>query len=308
MPTTSVIASGPRAETRAERLALDERHRVEGQPVGVARREHRDDVRLLQRGDRADLALEALRAEPERQIGRQHLHDDLALRAAAPRRRTRGSCRRRRARAPGGRRHRAISGAGLAGPRASDDVSRGARGRRRARCAPIWERRAGGVRDGPPRFPSCRRSHRSLHSSDSHSRLHALVPSFDPVRGRHAPLPGDPLSAQVATAPLGFSDPQRVARLSSTFGDIDRAFREHAEREHIPGAVWAIVIDGTRRAHRRDRLSRRRVEVARRQRHRVPHRLDDEELHGDVDPQAARRGQALARRSGREVRARARRR
>src|SRR5436189_2889021 len=52
------------------------------------------------------------------------------------------------------------------------------------------------------------------------------------------------LSAQAATAPLGFSDPQRVARLSSTFGDVDRAFREHAEREHIPGAVWAIVIDG----------------------------------------------------------------
>src|SRR4030095_14681684 len=52
------------------------------------------------------------------------------------------------------------------------------------------------------------------------------------------------LSAQVPAAPLGFSDPQRVARLSSIFGDIDRAFREHAQREHIPGAVWAIVIDG----------------------------------------------------------------
>jgi CubicO group peptidase (beta-lactamase class C family) len=52
------------------------------------------------------------------------------------------------------------------------------------------------------------------------------------------------LSAQAAAAPLGFSDPQRVAKLSSTFGDIDRVFREHARREHIPGAVWAIVVDG----------------------------------------------------------------
>jgi CubicO group peptidase (beta-lactamase class C family) len=51
------------------------------------------------------------------------------------------------------------------------------------------------------------------------------------------------LSAQTA-APLGFSDPQRVAKLSSTFGDIDRVFREHARREHIPGAVWAIIVDG----------------------------------------------------------------
>ena len=56
--------------------------------------------------------------------------------------------------------------------------------------------------------------------------------------------PAVPVSAQMAAVPLGFSDPQRVAKLSATFGDIDRAFREHARREHIPGAVWAIVIDG----------------------------------------------------------------
>jgi CubicO group peptidase (beta-lactamase class C family) len=42
----------------------------------------------------------------------------------------------------------------------------------------------------------------------------------------------------------GFSDASRVAKLSSAFGDIDRMFRTYAEREHIPGAVWGIVIDG----------------------------------------------------------------
>ena len=36
---------------------------------------------------------------------------------------------------------------------------------------------------------------------------------------------------------------------------------------------------------------------------RVPHRVDDQELHGDVDPEAARRRQAVARRSGRALRA-----
>jgi CubicO group peptidase (beta-lactamase class C family) len=44
--------------------------------------------------------------------------------------------------------------------------------------------------------------------------------------------------------PARFTNPDRVAKLSSTFGDIDRVFRQYAEREHIPGAVWAIVIDG----------------------------------------------------------------
>jgi CubicO group peptidase (beta-lactamase class C family) len=56
--------------------------------------------------------------------------------------------------------------------------------------------------------------------------------------------PAIQLSAQEPAAPSGFSDPRRVARLSATFGDVDRIFREHAEREHVPGAVWAIVIDG----------------------------------------------------------------
>src|SRR4051812_1884126 len=61
------------------------------------------------------------------------------------------------------------------------------------------------------------------------------------------------VQAQVASAPARaagpqFSDPDRVAKLSSAFGDIDRVFREYAEREHIPGAVWGIVIDG-RLAH-----------------------------------------------------------
>ena len=38
-------------------------------------------------------------------------------------------------------------------------------------------------------------------------------------------------------------------------------------------------------------------------RHRLPHRVDDQELHRDGDPEAARRRQAVARRSGRALRA-----
>jgi len=48
--------------------------------------------------------------------------------------------------------------------------------------------------------------------------------------------------------PARFANPDRVAKLSATFGEIDQIFRSYAERQHIPGAVWGIVIDG-RLAH-----------------------------------------------------------
>lgn len=57
-----------------------------------------------------------------------------------------------------------------------------------------------------------------------------------------------PSSAPSAAPPARFTDPERVARLSSTFSAIDRVFSEYAEGQHIPGAVWGIVIDG-RLAH-----------------------------------------------------------
>jgi len=68
-----------------------------------------------------------------------------------------------------------------------------------------------------------------------------------------AAVPGSPLPAQSPAGaarmePARFADPDRVAKLSSAFGDIDRAFREFARREHIPGAAWGIVVDG-RLAH-----------------------------------------------------------
>ena len=58
-------------------------------------------------------------------------------------------------------------------------------------------------------------------------------------------LAGQPAQA---APPAAFPDPGRVAKLSSAFGDIDRVFKAYAEREHIPGAVWGIIIDG-RLAH-----------------------------------------------------------
>src|SRR5215211_1489188 len=59
-----------------------------------------------------------------------------------------------------------------------------------------------------------------------------------------ATLPAQSPVAPARTPPARFADADRVTKLSSAFGDIDRVFREYAEREHIPGAVWGIVIDG----------------------------------------------------------------
>ena len=61
-------------------------------------------------------------------------------------------------------------------------------------------------------------------------------------------LAAQPAPRSADAEPARFADPDRVAKLSATFGDIDRVFSDYAAREHIPGAVWGIVIDG-RLAH-----------------------------------------------------------
>src|SRR5215472_9814239 len=41
-----------------------------------------------------------------------------------------------------------------------------------------------------------------------------------------------------------FTDPDRRAKLTRAFPEIDTLFQELIAREHIPGAAWGIVIDG----------------------------------------------------------------
>ena len=57
------------------------------------------------------------------------------------------------------------------------------------------------------------------------------------------------LSAQTAPPAVRseaarFTDPDRLAKLRGTFGDIDRMMQEFTTRQHVPGAAWGIVIDG----------------------------------------------------------------
>ncbi|HEX4932905.1 MAG TPA: serine hydrolase domain-containing protein, partial [Gemmatimonadaceae bacterium] len=52
-----------------------------------------------------------------------------------------------------------------------------------------------------------------------------------------------PLAAR-AQAPTGFADPARRAKLASGYPAVDSVLRGYAERQHVPGAVWAVVVDG----------------------------------------------------------------
>src|SRR5262245_4517923 len=66
----------------AERLAVDERHRVPEQVAVLTRGEQRDDVRMLElRGD-LDLATEALAVDARGQLGRKHFDDDAPIERA----------------------------------------------------------------------------------------------------------------------------------------------------------------------------------------------------------------------------------
>ena len=114
------------------------------------------------------------------------------------------------------------------------------------------------------------------------------------------------LLASDAYPPPRFTDPERVRKLESALPEVDQIFSPLRGREK----------DSRHGVGRRHRWPARACRIGRRSgsllqgpghgRHGVSHRLDDEELHGSGDSQAARRGQAVARRSGLEVASRIR--
>lgn len=66
--------------------------------------------------------------------------------------------------------------------------------------------------------------------------------TLPPKGGSHGELKsGDGVGR---SEPARFTDPDRRAKLSAAFGDIDRLFKDFASRQHVPGAAWGIVIDG----------------------------------------------------------------
>jgi CubicO group peptidase (beta-lactamase class C family) len=41
-----------------------------------------------------------------------------------------------------------------------------------------------------------------------------------------------------------FPDPDRMTKLASAYGDVDKLFRDYATAQHIPGAAWGLIVDG----------------------------------------------------------------
>ena len=60
-----------------------------------------------------------------------------------------------------------------------------------------------------------------------------------------------------------FADPERARKLAAAFPEIEKMFLERVERQHMPGAVLGIIIDGqlvwvnSETARRRQALPRR---------------------------------------------------
>ena len=102
----------------------------------------------------------------------------------------------------------------------------------------------------------------------------------------------------VAAAPAA-PQPQKAA-LDAGFGEVDRLLTRFMTDRHVPGAAWGIIIDGELAHTRRRRaIATSHVEGAGRRRTTV-FRIASmtKSFTAIVDPQAARRRQAVARRSG----------
>src|SRR5688572_18425665 len=66
-------------ETRPQRLALDERHHVKQDPLGVAAVEKRQEIRVLKPGSNADLSEEAVSSEHRAELGVQDLESNVTV-------------------------------------------------------------------------------------------------------------------------------------------------------------------------------------------------------------------------------------
>ncbi len=50
--------------------------------------------------------------------------------------------------------------------------------------------------------------------------------------------------AAAARPQAGFADPERPAKLAGAFPELDRLFRDFAQRAHVPGIAYGVLIDG----------------------------------------------------------------
>src|SRR5438552_12271521 len=51
-------------------------------------------------------------------------------------------------------------------------------------------------------------------------------------------------AAAAALPPARFADPDRAKKLAAAFPEIEKQFAQFVEKQHIPGAVIGIIVDG----------------------------------------------------------------
>ena len=59
-----------------------------------------------------------------------------------------------------------------------------------------------------------------------------------------AASPGHAQAPQGSFAPPVFTDPGRAARIEALLPEIDKLYQEQAEKTHVPGLAYGIVVDG----------------------------------------------------------------
>jgi CubicO group peptidase (beta-lactamase class C family) len=74
--------------------------------------------------------------------------------------------------------------------------------------------------------------------------VRSLVAALLVLANVHGPGRVAAQSAPAQHPPASFADPQRRAKLSAAFPDIDRLVRDFMARAHVPGAAWGVIIDG----------------------------------------------------------------
>ena len=59
-----------------------------------------------------------------------------------------------------------------------------------------------------------------------------------------AAQPAAPAAAPLAVPLAQFADPARAAKLAAAFPEVEQILTTYAERAHIPGYAFGVIVDG----------------------------------------------------------------
>lgn len=86
--------------------------------------------------------------------------------------------------------------------------------------------------------------HRHIALALVTSMLFAVPPNSNPAFASVTQVPTEKRSMAASMLPPQFADPDRRRKLTAAFPEIERLFTAAVERQHMPGAVMGIVVDG----------------------------------------------------------------